>query len=112
MIVMLSLCIPELSLIFLPSLMWDASWIKLALVGDDDFATLLSGNHTRIAPREIIHMPEGVKWKGKREHRYGEDVENHPPNHFPLPASDKDDSLQTVDSSQENKSRQGNDSGF
>ena len=56
-----------------------------------------SQHNTRLTPGEIVHLPERVQGEEEREGRNGEDIEQHPANHIPLPPHDEHEGLDTID---------------
>ncbi|KAL0769411.1 hypothetical protein CaCOL14_008719 [Colletotrichum acutatum] len=97
--------VPEFGLVLLPLLLGDDRGVELALVGNDNLLARLAGNDTRVTPVEVVHVPEGVQRQGETEDGNGQDVQNHPANHLPLAANDKDDGLQTVNGTKHDESR-------
>lgn len=69
------------------------------------FATL-SHDDTRLAPGEIIHVPERVEWDIEREDWNGEDIEYHPADHVPFAPENEHKCLEAVDCCQHDDSKQ------
>jgi hypothetical protein len=63
----------------------------------DDLFPGLSDDETGGTPREVVHAPERIEREEERKDRDGENVEEHPTDHVPLPAEDEYQRLQTVD---------------
>src|SRR5262249_1311316 len=59
----LSMLVRELGLVLFPSLLWDAGWVELAFVADNDLLSLFARDNARVAPGEVVHMPEGIQRK-------------------------------------------------
>lgn len=57
------------------------------------FLTLLAKDKTSLTPREIVHPPERIERQPEGEGRDGENIEDHPSNHIPLPSQNKDEGL-------------------
>jgi hypothetical protein len=74
---------------------------------DDDLLAGLSEHQTSSTPREVIHTPEGIERKEKREIWYAENIEDHPPDHIPLAPEDEDEGLYTIDRSNHDKRERG-----
>ena len=81
-----------------PALQRNSLGVKFALIVHDKLLAGLSQHHTRLTPTEVVHAPEGVEREEEREGRNGENVEQHPANHIPLPTHDKHECLNTIDS--------------
>ena len=60
---------------------------------DNELFTLFSQDNAGGPPGEIIHLPEGIEGKEKRERGNGQDVEDHPANHVPFAAEYEDQGL-------------------
>lgn len=68
----------------------------------DELLATFAHDKTSLSPREIVHLPEGVKRKIEGEDRNGQDVEDHPTDHVPLASEDEHQSLETVYSGKHN----------
>ena len=99
--------VPEFGRVLFPALAGDGLGIELAFVADDKFLALITSDDTGISPGEIIHVPEGVERQGEGEDGCGDDVDDHPPDHFPFPSDDEDDGLETVDRAEKDECRNG-----
>jgi len=64
---------------------------------DDQLLSTLSNDHSSVSPREVVHRPERVEREVEGEDGDGEDVEEHPSDHVPLPSEEEDHDLETVD---------------
>lgn len=63
-----------------PALHGDLGAIELALVLEAGLLGLLAGRLARIAPGEVVKLPEGVRGKYKVPDGQGEEVDGHPDN--------------------------------
>lgn len=83
--------------VVVPALERDAARVEaLVCHGDDFLLSAFADDDARVAPGEVVLVPEGVHWQQEGVHGEGDDVNDHPAHVLPLPFDDEDDGLETV----------------
>ena len=82
---------PPVALKFGPSLHRDLAAVKLTLIFDACLLRLLSRRLSRIAPREVVKLPERVRGQDEVPNRERQEVDEHPYDIGPAVSRDDDE---------------------
>ena len=83
--------------IIVPSLEGNAARVEAFVFESDDFLfSFFADDDTRVSPREVVLVPEGVDGEDEGVDGEGEDVDDHPAYVLPLAFDDEDESLEAI----------------